>query len=305
MLQEKTRVWTVRDLMKFSIDHLQRRGFDEARLNVELLLSHALKCQRIQLYTNFDKPLTPEELKVFRSFYERRLNREPVQYIIGSTSFMGLQFQVDTRVLIPRPETETLVEQVMFVCQRISPSQAISVIEVGTGSGNIAVALAKFVKNAVITSIETSAEALEVARLNAESHNVQDKITFEHIDVFEPVDQLLLRRFDILVSNPPYASKDDWEHLQQEVRKFEPRVAVSDWKDGYEFYRRLIELAPYLLRDGGTMLFEIGFGQSETIVRMMQQAGFFDCSVVPDLQAIPRVVIASCNATTRNKGFAN
>ncbi|MBI3586956.1 MAG: peptide chain release factor N(5)-glutamine methyltransferase [Ignavibacteriales bacterium] len=305
MLQEKTRVWTVRDLMKFSIDHLQRRGFDEARLNVELLLSHALKCQRIQLYTNFDKPLTPEELKVFRSFYERRLNREPVQYIIGSTSFMGLQFQVDTRVLIPRPETETLVEQAMFVCQRISPSQAISIIEVGTGSGNIAVALAKFVKNAVVTSIETSLEALEVARLNAEFHNVQDKITFEHIDVFEPVDQLLLKRFDILVSNPPYASKDDWEQLQQEVRKFEPRVAVSDWKDGYEFYRRLIELAPYLLRDGGMMLLEIGFGQSEKIISVMQQAGFFDCSVVPDLQAIPRVVIASCHATTRNKGFAN
>lgn len=305
MLQEKTRVWTVRDLMKFSIDHLQRRGFDEARLNVELLLSHALKCQRIQLYTNFDKPLTPEELKTFRSLYERRLNREPVQYIIGSTSFMGLQFQVDTRVLIPRPETETLVEQVMFVCQKLAPSQAISIIEVGAGSGNIAVALAKFVKNAALTSIETSTEAIEVARLNAEFHGVQDKITFEHIDVFEPVDQLLLKRFDILISNPPYASKDDWEHLQQEVRKFEPRVAVSDWKDGYEFYRRLIELAPYLLRENGSMLFEIGFGQSETIVRLMQQAGFFDCSVVPDLQAIPRVVIASCHAATRNKGFSN
>lgn len=305
MLQEKTRVWTVRDLMKFSIDHLQRRGFDEARLNVELLLSHALKCQRIQLYTNFDKPLTAEELKTFRSLYERRLNREPVQYIIGSTSFMGLQFQVDTRVLIPRPETETLVEQVMFVCQKLAPSQAISIIEVGAGSGNIAVALAKFVKNAALTSIETSTEAIEVARLNAEFHGVQDKITFEHIDVFEPVDQLLLKRFDILISNPPYASKDDWEHLQQEVRKFEPRVAVSDWKDGYEFYRRLIELAPYLLRENGSMLFEIGFGQSETIVRLMQQAGFFDCSVVPDLQAIPRVVIASCHAATRNKGFSN
>lgn len=305
MLEQKTRVWTIRELMKFAIDHLQRRGFDETRLNVELLLSHALGCQRIQLYTNFDKPLTPEELKAFRTLYERRLNREPVQYIIGSASFMGLQFQVDQRVLIPRPETETLVEQAMLVCQKFAHEQSISIIEIGSGSGNIAVSLAKFVRNASIYSIDTSEEALEVARSNAARHGIEERILFERMDVFEPVDQLLLRRFDLLISNPPYVSQDDWEHLQQEVRKYEPRAAVSDWKDGFEFYRRIIELAPYLLRDQGVVLLELGFGQADDVLAFMKQAGFLRTSLVPDLQGVQRVAIGSCQSKTRNQGFVN
>ncbi|MEX0601879.1 MAG: HemK/PrmC family methyltransferase, partial [Bacteroidota bacterium] len=165
MLQQDTRVWTIKDLMKFAIDFLQERGIDEARLNVELLLAHTLKCQRINLYTNFDKPLGRDELKEFRKLYERRLNREPLQYIIGSATFMGLTFRVDSRVLIPRPETETLVEQTMLQCHAYPENRTVSVFEVGSGSGNIAVSLAKFVKIIHVTSIDTSEESLEVARL--------------------------------------------------------------------------------------------------------------------------------------------
>lgn len=305
MLEEKTRVWTIRSLMKFAIDHLQRRGIDEARLNVELLLSHALQCQRIELYTNFDKPLSAEELKAFRSLYERRLNREPVQYIVGGASFMGMQFKVDSRVLIPRPETETLVEQAMLVCQKASPGQPFSIMEVGTGSGNIAIALAKFVKGAKLWTIDVSEEALALARENAEYHGVSDKIVFERMDAFEPVDQLLLRRFDLLVSNPPYVSAGEWEELQQEVRRFEPRVAVSDWKDGLEFYRRLVELAPYLLRDQGTMVVEVGYGQAETVARMLSDSRYVEVEIVPDLQRIPRVVKGKARSMARNPGFVN
>jgi release factor glutamine methyltransferase len=305
MFQEKTRVWTIRSLMKFAIDHLQRRGFDEARLNVELLLSHALQCRRIELYTNFDKPLARGELKAFRSLYERRLNREPVQYIVGTASFMGMQFNVDSRVLIPRPETETLVEQVMLLCKRAEPVQSLAIIEVGTGSGNIAITLAKFIKQAKLWTIDVSGEALALARENAERHGVLDRIVFERMDAFEPVDQLLLRRFDMLVSNPPYVSADEWEELQQEVRRFEPRVAVSDWKDGYEFYRRLVELAPYLLRDQGTMLVEVGFGQADTVARLMKDAHFEQVEVIPDPQDIPRVVFGKTKSVARNPGFMN
>ena len=305
MLEEKTRVWTIRSLMKFAIDHLQRRGIDEARLNAELLLSHALQCQRIELYTNFDKPLSAEELKAFRSLYERRLNREPVQYIVGGASFMGMQFKVDSRVLIPRPETETLVEQAMLVCQKASPGQPLSIMEVGTGSGNIAISLAKFVKGAKLWTIDVSEEALALARENAEYHGVSDKIVFERMDAFEPVDQLLLRRFDLLVSNPPYVSAGEWEDLQQEVRRFEPRVAVSDWKDGLEFYRRLVELAPYLLRDQGTMIVEVGYGQAETVARMLSDARYEEVEIIPDLQHIPRVVKGKTRAMARNRGFVN
>ncbi|MGB2869203.1 MAG: peptide chain release factor N(5)-glutamine methyltransferase [Bacteroidota bacterium] len=305
MIREKTRVWTVRELMKFAISHMHRRGFEDARLNVELLLAHALSCQRITLYTNFDKPVSKEEMKKFRSLYERRLNREPVQYITGSTSFMGLSFSVDPRVLIPRPETETLVEQVMLQCGSLEARKSISIVEIGTGSGNIAVALAKYVKNAAVTSIDNSSGALEVARQNASTHGVLEKITFEQMDTFEPVDQLLRKRFDILVSNPPYIPKDEWDQLQMEVRRFEPTGALTDGNDGFEFYRRILELAPYLLVDHGMVLLEVGDGQAEAVRQMMLTAGFSRCAVVTDLQNVPRIVTGACRSRSRNLVISN
>ncbi len=300
-LKQETRVWTVRDLMKVCIDLLQKKGIDEARLNVELLLAHALQCPRINLYTNFDKPLSKEELRSFRSLFERRLNREPVQYIIGSTGFMGLQFTVDPRVLIPRPETETLVEQAMLVW-RHSQDQPLTILDIGTGSGNIAVSLAKFCKNCSVIALDLTDETLEVARINAERNSVSDRITFVKMDVFEPVDQLLLRRFDLLVSNPPYVSKVEYETVSMEIRRFEPKEAVSDGSDGLEFYRRLVELSPYLLIDGGTIIAELGFGQEQAISEMMHNADFHYITVVPDLQGVPRVISAKVRAKTRNPG---
>jgi release factor glutamine methyltransferase len=305
VLQQDTKVWSVRELMKVSIDLLQKKGFEEARLNVELLLSHALKCQRIQLYTSFDKPLSREEIKEFRRLLERRLNREPLQYIVGSAGFMGLQFRVDKRVFIPRPETETLVEQVMLLCNQLPEGKTVSVLEVGTGSGNIAVSLAKYVRRVHVTTIDSSKEALEVAELNAKVHEVAERIDFSVLDLYEPIDQILLKRFDILVSNPPYVSNDDFENLQLEIRKYEPRSATTDGKDGLEFYRRLIEEAPYVLSDGGWIAVEVGFGQAERVTSMMQDSGLYNLSTVQDLQSIPRVVIGRCHATTRNPGPRN
>ena len=303
-LKQETRTWTVRDLMKVCIDLLEKKGIDEARLNVELLLAHALQCPRINLYTNFDKPLTKEELRAFRSLFERRLNREPVQYIIGSTGFMGLQFVVDPRVLIPRPETETLVEQAMLVCQH-AQDRTLTVLDIGTGSGNIAVSLAKFRKNCSVTAIDLADEALQVAQINAERNGVSDRITLIKMDAFEPVDQLLLRRFDLLVSNPPYVSLEEYETLRMEIRRFEPKEAVSDGSDGLEFYRRLVELSPYLLIDGGTIIAELGFREEQAVSEMMHNADFEYITVVPDLQGVPRVISAKVRAKTRNPGRVN
>lgn len=303
MIQHKVRVWTIRDLMKFAIEHLQKLGFDEARLNVELLLAHALGFQRIQLYTNFDKPLTKEELAKFRSLYERRLIHEPVQYIIGSANFMGVQLFVDSRALIPRPETETLVEQAMILCKERDEEKSISIIELGTGSGNIAISLAKYVKNASITTIDNSREALDVARENAIRHQVESAIDFRLIDMFEPVDQLLLKRFDMLISNPPYISSDDWDTLSTEVKRYEPRGALTDSKDGYECHARIVELAPFLLRNDGWVLVEVGYGQAKTVANMMGQAGFSSISMAHDLQGVQRVVKGKTPSTTR--GFTN
>ena len=290
MPEDKTRVWTVRELMKSAMEHLQRKGFDDARLNVELLLAHALDLQRIQLYLHFDKPLTPEELLQFRSLYERRLKREPLQYIIGSTSFMGLHFTVDSRVLIPRPETETLIEQVMFVCQHYPNNAPIHILEVGTGSGNIAVSIAKYVKQAHITTIDISKEALLVAEENARIHSVDSQIQFLLVDVFDRTEELFRKQFDILVSNPPYVPRDEWEQLQAEVREFEPSAAVTDGRDGYKFYHRLIEIIPDILKPGGGILLEVGFQQAEKVARELKISGIDQIQITNDLQGIPRVV---------------
>ena len=263
MPEDKTRVWTVRELMKSAIEHLQRKGFEDARLNVELLLAHALDLQRIQLYLHFDKPLTPEELKQFRTLYERRLKREPVQYIIGSTSFMGLHFAVDSHVLIPRPETETLIEQAMLLCQRYTGDAQIHVLEVGTGSGNIAVSLAKYIKHAYVTAIDISQEALIVAEKNARLHSVDSQIHFSLIDVFDRSEELFRERFDLLVSNG---------------------------KDGFQFYHRLIGIIPDILKPGGGILLEVGFNQAEKVAHELINAGVDQLQIANDLQGVPRVV---------------
>ena len=290
MPEDKTRVWTVRELMKSAMEHLQRKGFEDARLNVELLLAHALDLQRIQLYLHFDRPLTSEELTNFRSLYERRLKREPVQYIIGSTNFMGLHFAVDSRVLIPRPETETLIEQTMLLCQRYPSTKTIQVLEVGTGSGNIAVSIAKYIKHAHVTAIDISRDALDVAEMNAHMHSVDSQILFSLTDIFDSADKVFQKRFDLLVSNPPYIPKDEWEQLQTEVRDFEPSMALTDGKNGLQFYYRLISLIPDILKSGGGIMLEVGFNQAQKVAREMENAGIEQLQIANDLQGIPRVV---------------
>ena len=290
MPEDKTRAWTIRELMKSAMEHLQRKGFEDVRLNVELLLAHALDLQRIQLYLHFDRPLTSEELTNFRSLYERRLKREPVQYIIGSTNFMGLHFAVDSRVLIPRPETETLIEQTMLLCQRYPSSKTIQVLEVGTGSGNIAVSIAKYIKHAHVTAIDISRDALDVAEMNARMHSVDSQILFSLTDIFDSADELFQKRFDLLVSNPPYIPKDEWEQLQTEVRDFEPSMALTDGKNGLQFYYRLISLIPDILKSGGGIMLEVGFNQAQKVAREMKNAGIEQLQIVNDLQGIPRVV---------------
>ncbi len=300
MIQLTTKTWTIRELMKRAIEYLQNKEFPESRITVEFLLAHALQCQRIELYTNFEKPITKQELSVFRQLFERRLNNEPVHYIIGTAVFMGLPFVVDRRVLIPRPETETLVEQAMIVCNAMAQERVVSILEIGTGSGNVAVSLSKFLKNSIVTTIDISEEALEVARQNVRSHGVEERVLVQQMDVFEPVDQLFRRRFDLLISNPPYVSSVEWETLRPEVREYEPRLATCDGSDGYELYRRMIEIAPYVLNDGGTVMFEVGDQMALTVLSMMQDAGLSDFSVARDLQGMERVVSGSCNARVRN-----
>ena len=285
--------------MRTAISRLQKQGIDEARLTVELLLSHALHCQRIVLYTDSDRQLQEEEVRSFDELLNRRVRHEPLQYIVGSTSFMGLPFRVDRRVLIPRPETETLVEQVMIDLNNREGAIPARVLDIGTGCGNIAVTLAKFVRTSQVTALDSSAEALEVARLNARVHEVESEVRFVYADIFGPVEEILQERFTHIVSNPPYGAVDEWETLEPEVRDFEPKQAVSDLADGYRFHKRIAELAPVLLVENGKVFLEVGWGQADEVQRILAAHGAVACAVVPDLQGVPRVVSAMFQPISR------
>ncbi len=280
--------WTVLSLIDWSTQHLSQQGFDEARLHVEILLAYTLNFSRLQLYTHFDKPLAPDELSRFKELFKRRLAHEPLQYIIGETEFMGLPLFVDSRVLIPRPETEQLVERVLDAIKSLN-KEKVAVLDIGTGSGNIPIAVAKFAPKANITAMDVSADALAVAKENA-SRNGIGNINFVRADIFS--DTLPPKTFDVIVSNPPYIALKEFLSLLPEVRDFEPRIATTDEGDGLKFIRRIAYVAVQQLNDGGFLLIEIAYNQSEQAAHILQQAGLRDVEVFQDFAGHPRILSA-------------
>lgn len=291
MTRERIKGWTVRELMKNSIQRLEHNGIGEARLSVELLLARALACERIYLYLHSDRTISEDQLSSFEAMLERRLKREPVQYIVGTAGFMGLNLKVDQRVLIPRPETETLVEQIMLVARNLNVRGSIQILEVGTGSGNVAIALAKFIRGALLTTVDASSDALELARENAALQHVSDRLTFVQADVFGPALVNLGKRFHIIASNPPYVSREDFPELEPDVLQYEPYRALYGGIDGKDYIRRLAEAAPNLLLDGGYILVEIGYGQAGDASRLLRANHFQNVECAADLEGVPRVVV--------------
>lgn len=290
-ISTEQKVWTILEVISVSTEYLKSRGIEDARLNAELLLAHVLGYRRIDLYTHFDEPLDELEREQYKALLRRRAAREPLQYILGEAEFMGLSFFVDRRVLIPRPETEILVEKTIELCKLHGGSAgAIRLLDVGTGCGNIAVTVAKFVSNAIVTAIDISVDALEVAMHNAEVHGVSDRVTFKQVDVFSPSRVLEDQPFDIIVSNPPYVSKEEFAGLPPEIRDYEVRFATCDESDGLTFFRRISELGTSLLRKGGSLLFEVGYGQGQDVKRIMSSAGYSQVEVFKDLSGIERVL---------------
>ncbi|MBP1654303.1 MAG: hemK [Bacteroidetes bacterium] len=280
--------WTVLSLLQWGSDYLKEKGFDEPRLTVDLLLAHVLSLPRLNLYLQFDRPLTADELSRFKALFKRRLSREPLQYIIGETDFMGLRVRVTPDVLVPRPETELLAERAIEELKRRAPGSQV-VLEIGTGSGNLAMAIARFVPTARIVSIDVSAPALAVARENLRTHGIET-VDLEVVDVFSdwPED----RRFDLIVSNPPYISLTEFAELQPEVRDFEPRLATTDESDGLRVIRRIVDLAGTALLPGGSLLLEVAYDQSRDVTRLLEQRGLKDVRWYDDHAGIPRVVSA-------------
>jgi release factor glutamine methyltransferase len=284
------RNWTVLPLLEWTERYLRERSFEESRLNAELLLAHALRLPRLGLYLQFDRPLAAPELALFRKLLLRRMTHEPVQYILGETEFMGLPFEVTPAVLIPRPETEELVEEAIGWLRNSGSAEG-TIFEIGTGSGNIAVALGKFLPGARVISLEKSGEALAVARRNCVRHGLQN-VEFLQADVFssELDGEFDGRVFDAVVSNPPYVPAAEFSLLQPEVRDFEPRLATTDGADGFLFIRRIAGLACRLLRPGGGMFLEIGYGQADVAERIARESGLRGVGVRKDFAGIARIL---------------
>lgn len=277
-------------LLKKATAFFEEKGISEAKRSAEHLLAHALGQKRLQLYLRFDQPVTDEELEHFRGLVRRRLAHEPVQYIVGSTEFYAMEFDVTPDVLIPRPETEHLVEAVIDWKKAQAATGPMRLLDVGTGSGCIAIALAAQITDLVCVASDVSEDALGVARRNATKHGLTDRIQFLQHNILNG-SPALSGPFDILVSNPPYVASNEITALQPEIREHEPMIALTDGGDGLAFYRALASQARLLLRPGGLFACEIGFGQSADVRRILADAGIENISVVQDYSGIDRVVM--------------
>lgn len=258
------------------------------RLDVETLLQKVLDVDRLYILLNLDRYLSDDEEKLFNKFIEERLNNRPVAYIVENREFMGLDLYVKEGVLIPRPDTEVLVEEVIELGKDKGP---INILDIGTGSGAITVSLAKYLVNAKITSVDISNIALEIGKKNAQSNDVDDRITFIKSDLFTNIDKDM--KFDIIVSNPPYIKREVIETLDKQVKDFEPYNALEGGIDGLDFYRAITTQGKNYLNKGGILAYEVGHDQSEDVSKLMEKDGYTNIYTRKDLQQIDRVVIGS------------
>lgn len=286
----EVQTWSVRALLDWTTERFERAGIDTARLDAQILLSEALGCSRMDLYVNHERPVDEGERARFRAFVQRRLEREPVAYVVGRRGFhaLDLELAVDRRVLVPRPETELLVD---WVLEELPPAEerAPNVLDVGTGSGAIALAVGRARPDAQVTACDVSEDALAVARANAAAAQLEVEFLVSDLLASVPVPE---GGFDAIVANLPYIPSGDMATLQPEVREFEPSLALVGGEDGLDLVRRLIGEAvrPGTLRGG--LYLEIGIGQAEAVASLLTDAGLHDAQSRPDLAGIQRMVRA-------------
>ncbi|WP_025322703.1 peptide chain release factor N(5)-glutamine methyltransferase [Deferrisoma camini] len=272
------------ELVRLTAEYLAGRGVANPRLDAEVLLAHVLGVPRIRLYTEFDKPLEEAEVAAYREAVRRRARREPVAYITGEREFWSLRFRVAPGVLVPRPETELLVEAALE-----GTADTGRVLDLGTGSGCVVVAFLRERPGWTGVGVDASAEALEVARENAGSLGVADRLELRQGDLFGPVGG---ERFDRIVSNPPYVPTAELETLEPEVNRFEPRGALDGGPDGLAVIRRIAAAAAGFLAPGGRLVLEFGRGQERAVAAILEEAGFSQVEIRDDLAGIPRVAVA-------------
>lgn len=284
---ELTVEWTIRKVLNWTRGYFKDAGITQPRLEAEILLAHALNVERLQLYLSPDQPLTPNERACYRDIVQQRKQGIPLQHLIGEVRFFGLRFRVGRDALIPRPETEELLEHVLRLAPR---DRDVRCIDLGTGTGVIAVCLARYLRQSHVTAVDISPAALRLAEENARLNDVAERITFLQSDWFETVSG----RFDLVVSNPPYVATGEIDRLQEEVRVHEPRVALDGGAQGVERIEALIGAVRERVLPGGAVLLEIGHGQSERVTALLRDAGLENVCVETDLAGVERFAVARC-----------
>jgi release factor glutamine methyltransferase len=289
-----SKAWNIKGLLKVSCDYLKKKQIDSPRLTAEVLLAHQLGSDRVNLYLNLDQPLTEKEVSGYRALIRRRLQREPLQYITGIQEFWSIDFVVDPRALIPRPETELLVEHALRLLKPAaeSKSQGPKILDLGTGCGTLAVSLAKEIPTAQIWATDKSQGALELARLNAQRHSVSDRIQFKEGDLWEPLMNLGIT-FDIILSNPPYVASEAYKELPPEVRDYEPRSALNGGDGGTYYIERIITEAPYFMKPKAWIMLEMAPDQTEKVLGLMEKIeGYGKKNRIRDYSRLYRIVMA-------------
>ncbi len=270
------------DALKLATEFLDKKHIESPRLNAELMLCQILEMDRVRIYTQFDKPLKNSELTLYREMLQRRSRYEPLQYILGSVNFYGLTFLLDKNVLIPRPETELIVASVLDIIK----SSTVNILDIGCGSGNIGITIAKLAPDSKVTCLDISNEAISIAQKNTELHSVKN-VEFIKSDILK--DNLLTKKYDLIISNPPYISISEKETMQKEIVDYEPAIALFV-EEEMIFYKRICEISPSILKTSGKLFFEIGQGQSERVMALMRNNNFQNIKIESDLSKIERII---------------
>jgi len=283
--------WTITKLLNWVTQYLTDKRIDSPRLSAELLLSHVLGLKRIELYTQYNEPVAEQQLSRLHELVKHAGRHEPIAYLVGKTEFYSMEINVTPDCMIPRPETELLVQRAVELLRTRSGIQF--VCDLCTGSGCIAVAIAKNYPNARIIATDICDTALAVAAINVDKHRLQDKITLLSGDLFDPIiPQLDVGKFDLIVCNPPYVSSAEYEKLDKNVRDYEPRLALFAGDDGLDIYRRIIERIDQFLKPDAALILEIGYAQGPVMKEMLEQTGIFiEIKIEKDFHNNDRIVI--------------
>ena len=285
-------VWTVKRLHEWTRDFLKRQGSESPEIETQILMAQALQCRRVELFTRYEQEVSEEKRARLRELIQQRAKGCPVAYLVGHKEFYSLRFEVSPAVLIPRDDSEWIVQE----CLRMSKGQgAVRVLDLGTGSGNLAVAIARQNKDASVVAVDVSQEALAIAQKNAEAHQVFDRIEFLHGDLFDALRSA--RSFQFIVSNPPYVKTGELSTLQTEVRDFEPRLALDGGPDGLDVFDRIIAGADNFLEDEGYLILEIGEDQESEARTRIEALGCYKLNpTIRDAKGLSRVLVAKYQA---------